>query len=244
MENAQSNLEKMLVAGRELLKPITAIRDNVGVLLLETHGATNEKQEKVLDEIKSNTEVLNILVNDLIDESRFEVVKVTLYMQMIDLQEITEKAIKKILGRSKGENKPMDVSIKASHDLPKAYGDPERVQQILAQLINNAYCYTPENGTISVTIGITDDEHQLQVDIKDNGVGIPREDQEHIFERFFRGESPIVLATPGTGLGLPIAQRLVELLSGRIWFESSGVPGEGSRFSFTLPIYESSYIHE
>ena len=68
--------------------------------------------------------------------------------------------------------------------------------------------------------------------------GIPLEDQSRVFERFYRGEHPLVLATPGTGLGLSIVKQIVEMHKGRIWMKSSGVPGDGSTFSFTLPIYE------
>ena len=74
--------------------------------------------------------------------------------------------------------------------------------------------------------------------MKDNGVGIPFEDQDRIFERFYRGENPMVLSTPGTGLGLSIVKQIVDMHKGRIWMNSTGVPGEGSTFSFTLPVYE------
>jgi signal transduction histidine kinase len=80
------------------------------------------------------------------------------------------------------------------------------------------------------------------VDVKDNGIGIQLEERHRVFERFYRGEDPLVLATSGTGLGLPIVQTLVEMHNGRIWFESSGVSGEGSTFSFTLPIYKPGEI--
>jgi signal transduction histidine kinase len=78
----------------------------------------------------------------------------------------------------------------------------------------------------------------VQVDIQDNGIGIQQKDQHRIFERFYRGEDPLVLATSGNGLGLAIAKTLVEMHHGRIWFYSSGVRGEGSIFSFTLPVYQ------
>jgi signal transduction histidine kinase len=114
-------------------------------------------------------------------------------------------------------------------------GDLERVRQILDNLLENAYDYTDANGSIIVRINSMGDE--LQVDVQDNGIGIPPEAQPRIFERFYRGEHPFVLASSGTGLGLSIVQHLVEMHNGRLWFESNGIPGEGSTFSFTLPVY-------
>ena len=116
----------------------------------------------------------------------------------------------------------------------------ERVRQVLSNLVFNAYHYTPENGTIIVHIKVINDGKAVQVDVDDNGVGIAREDQERIFERFYRGEHPLVLATPGTGLGLSIVKQIIEMHKGRMWMESSGTPGEGSTFSFTLPVYEKN----
>jgi signal transduction histidine kinase len=110
------------------------------------------------------------------------------------------------------------------------------VRQILGNLVDNAYNYTPNNGTIRV--GIHQEGDEIQVDVQDNGVGIAVEDQPRVFERFYRGEHPLVLATPGTGLGLPIVRQLVEMHNGRIWMTSTGVPGEGCTFSFALPIYK------
>ena len=130
----------------------------------------------------------------------------------------------------------MALSLDAPKKLPAVIGDGERVRQILGNLVDNAYNYTPNNGTIRVNIH--QENGEVQVDVQDNGVGIAAEDQSRIFERFFRGEHPLVLATPGTGLGLPIVRQLVEMHNGRIWMTSTGVPGEGSTFSFTLPIYK------
>lgn len=115
-------------------------------------------------------------------------------------------------------------------------GDPERVLQILSNLITNGYNYTPENGRLLVQLRRIGPE--IQVDVIDNGIGISKDDQQRVFERFFRGEDPLVLASSGTGLGLAVAKTLVEMHSGRIWFTSSGIPGEGSVFSFTLPVYK------
>ena len=132
----------------------------------------------------------------------------------------------------------MGLSLEAPKELPRVFGDSERVRQILDNLVDNAYHYTPINGQIQVRLLSSEDGREIQVDISDSGVGIAEEDQARIFDRFFRGEHPLVLATPGTGLGLPIVKQLVEMHRGRIWMTSSGVPGEGSTFSFTLPAHE------
>ncbi|MDH5506836.1 MAG: ATP-binding protein, partial [Anaerolineae bacterium] len=121
-------------------------------------------------------------------------------------------------------------------EIPAVYGDDERVIQILGNLLENAYNYTPENGTIKVSIQYI--FGRIQVSVKDSGIGIFPDDQARIFDRFFRGENSMVYATAGTGLGLAIVKQLVDMHKGEIWVESSGIPGEGSTFSFTLPTYD------
>ncbi|HLF74565.1 MAG TPA: GAF domain-containing protein [Anaerolineales bacterium] len=230
--------EFVATVSHELRTPMTSIRGYVDVLLMGAAGALNENQAHFLKIVKSNTERLNILVNDLLDVSRIEAGRVTLSPQALDLREVAEDAIADILRRSQEENKPMGLSLEAPKKLPRVHGDLERVRQIFANLMDNAYHYTPENGRITVYIQSLNGGHEVQVDIEDNGVGIPLADQDRIFERFYRGEHPLVLATPGTGLGLSIVKQLVEMHKGRIWMRSSGVPGDGTTVSFTLPAYE------
>lgn len=230
--------EFVATVSHELRTPMTSIRGYVDVLLMGAAGALNENQTHFLSIVKNNTERLNILVNDLLDVSRIESGHVTLSPQAIDLREVAEDVIGDVLRRSQEENKPMALSLEAPKKLPRVYGDIERVRQILGNLVDNAYHYTPENGTINVNIHPLNGGDEVQVDIKDNGVGIALEDQDRVFERFYRGEHPLVLATPGTGLGLSIVKQIVDMHKGRIWMKSTGVPGEGSLFSFTLPVYE------
>jgi GAF domain-containing protein/nitrogen-specific signal transduction histidine kinase len=230
--------EFVATVSHELRTPMTSIRGYVDVLLMGAAGAVNENQVHFLNIVKNNTERLNILVNDLLDVSRIESGRVTLSPQALDLREIAEDVIGDILRRSQEENRPMALSLDAPKKLPHVYGDIERVRQILGNLVDNAYHYTPENGTITVHIHSPNGGHEVQVDVADNGVGIPLEDQNRVFERFYRGEHPLVLATPGTGLGLSIVKQIVEMHKGRIWMKSTGVPGDGSIFSFTLPVYE------
>lgn len=130
----------------------------------------------------------------------------------------------------------MTFSLDLAQGLPQIEGDPERIRQVLHNLVSNSYNYTPQGGCIQVRILLEGEE--VRVDVEDNGIGISPEVQGRIFERFYRGEDPLVLATAGTGLGLSITRNLVEMHHGRIWFTSSGIPGKGSTFSFTLPLQQ------
>jgi len=230
--------EFVATVSHELRTPMTSIRGYTDVLLMGAAGALNENQTHFLNIVKNNTERLNILVNDLLDVSRIESGRVTLSPQALDLREVAEDVIEDVLRRSQEENKPMALSLNAEKKLPLVYGDMERVRQVLGNLVYNAYHYTHENGTITVNVQTLNGGHEVEVDVEDNGVGIALEDQERVFERFYRGEHPLVLATPGTGLGLSIVKQIVEMHNGRIWMKSSGVPGEGSVFSFTLPVHQ------
>jgi PAS domain S-box-containing protein len=227
--------EFVATVSHELRTPMTSIRGYVDILLMGAAGALNENQTHFLGIVKNNTERLNILVNDLLDISRIEAGRVTLAPQSLDLRDLAEDVLADLLRRSQEENKPMAFALDAAKNLPRAQGDAERIRQVMGNLVSNAYHYTPENGQITVRITTTDSE--VQVDVVDTGVGIPVEDQGRIFDRFYRGEDPLVLATPGTGLGLAIVKQLVEMHNGRIWLKSEGV-GKGSTFSFTLPVFK------
>ncbi len=231
--------EFVATVSHELRTPMTSIRGYVDVLLMGAAGVMNENQAHFLKIVKGNTERLNILVNDLLDISRLESGRVTLSPQALDMREVAEDVIADVLRRSQEENKPVALSLDAPKKLPLVFGDAERVRQILSNLVDNAYNYTPENGTITVQLHSLNGGHEVQVDVKDTGVGIALGDQPRVFERFYRGEHPLVLATPGTGLGLSIVRELVEMHKGRIWVQSLGVSGEGSTFSFTLPVYKT-----
>ncbi|MBI3739406.1 MAG: HAMP domain-containing histidine kinase, partial [Chloroflexi bacterium] len=229
--------EFVATVSHDLRTPMTAIKGYVDVLLMGAAGAINENQSHFLTVVKNNIDRLNILVNDLLDISRIEAGRVILAPQPLDLREVAEDVVADVLRRSQEENKPMALSLDAPKTLPRVLGDQERVRQILDNLLDNAYHYTPENGTIKVNIHSLNGT-EVQVDVVDNGVGIAPSDHERVFERFYRGEHPFVLATPGTGLGLPIVKELVEMHNGRIWMKSEGVPGKGSTFSFTLPVHK------
>jgi signal transduction histidine kinase len=200
-------------------------------------GQLNEQQLEFVNIIKTNIDRLSILVDDLLDVSRIEAGKVSLTFQPIDLREVVDGTAEAILQQSQEEQRPINIEIEIPDDLPSVYGDIERVRQIVFNLMDNAYKYSPENSRI--LIRAFQDRFSVQMDVIDEGVGIFPDEYEKIFERFYRSENQMVMATPGTGLGLPIVKELVELHNGKIWVTSSGVPGEGSTFSFTLPVYQT-----
>jgi PAS domain S-box-containing protein len=227
--------EFVATVSHELRTPMTSIKGYVEILLMGAAGTLNPQQGHFLEVVKTNTERLQVLVNDLLDISRIESGKATLAVQPLDLGEIAHEAVNDLGQRSQKDGKPMAIKLKMVPSLPLALGDKERVRQIFDSLLENAYQYTAEKGKI--TLRIHQSGQELQVDVEDNGIGIPLEQQDRVFERFYRGEHPFVLATSGTGLGLSIVQHLVEMHNGRIWLKSAGVPGMGSTFSFTLPAY-------
>jgi len=229
--------EFVATVSHELRTPMTSIKGYADLLLMGAAGALNENQTRFLEIVSSNTERLSILVNDLLDISRMEAGRVSLSLQPLDLREIAASVMGEVARHSQVEKREMDLKLDAPPDLPRVYGDLERVHQILSNLLDNAYRYSPEKGHI--TVHLKKVEGEVQVDVIDNGVGIAPEDQDRIFERFFRGENPLVLATPGTGLGLPIVKQLVNMHKGRICVKSTGIAGEGSTFSFTLPLYQA-----
>ena len=230
--------EFVATVSHELRTPMTAIKGYVEILLMGAAGAINENQSHFLDIVKHNIDRLNILVSDLLDISRIEAGRITLATQALDIREVARDVIGTVEHQSNDEKKPMTFAVEAPRSLPRVLGDPERVRQILLNLVDNSYHYTPQDGAVTVRLRTLTGRGEVQVDVIDNGVGIAKTDQERVFERFFRGEHPFVLATPGTGLGLAIVKQLVEMHKGRIWMKSEGVVGEGSTFSFTLPIYK------
>ncbi len=229
--------EFVATVSHELRTPMTSIRGYTDILLMGAAGALNDNQKHFLDIVKTNTERLNTLVNDLLDISRIEAGRVTLSLQALDMREIANDVLADVLRRSQEENKPMKVKVEAPKKLPRALGDMERVRQILGNLVENAYHYSDADGQI--VVHMDQKNGSVFIDVKDEGIGIPAEAQERVFDRFYRGEDALVLATPGTGLGLSIVKQLVEMHNGKIWLKSTGVPGQGSTFSFTLPVYQS-----
>ncbi len=218
----------------ELRTPLTAIKGYVDLLLMGATGSLTKQQQHFLETVRANTQRLNLLVGDLLDISRIETGQVALHMQAVDLANLVREVVTEQARLAKEKGRKVHIEHRLPQGLPPVWGDPERLRQVIENLVENAYRYTPDGGRVLVTARQVG--QAVQVDVSDTGIGIPPEEQERVFERFYRIESPMVMATPGTGLGLAIVKTLVERHGGRIWLKSTGVPGEGSTFSFTIPL--------
>jgi PAS domain S-box-containing protein len=219
----------------ELRTPMTAMMGYVDIILKGMAGPIGDQQRQFLQIVRSNIDRLTDLVNDLLDLSHIETGRMRLTFGPVSLHDTVADVLRTLQARS-GEKKQA-LEARVSPALPPVRADGSRLMQILINLIGNAIAYTPPGGHI--TISARADDLFAVVEVSDTGVGIAPEDQRRVFERFFRADNAAVREAKGTGLGLPIVQSLVEMHGGRIWVHSEGVPGKGSTFSFTLPLWET-----
>lgn len=228
--------EFVATVSHELRTPMTSIKGYVEIMLMGAAGSLSDRQTHFLEVVRENTDRLTVLVDDLLNISRIESGRIELLPQPLDLDRLVSDALLVIEQRAAQERKSIHLHKDFPLDLPRAWGDVERVRQVLENLLDNAYLYNVEGGSIQVRAMAR--QAEIQVDVMDTGLGIPPDEQERVFERFYRGENPLTLGVSGTGLGLSIVQSLVQMQGGRIWLESQGIPGKGSTFSFTLPVVE------
>lgn len=217
------------LVSHEFRTPLTIIKGYVEMLYDGDIGNVNDTQVDFLDTILRNTDLLSKLVNDLLEVSRLEAGVLKLDTQAIDLSKIIKEATVEMVPQiqEKGQN----LEIIDDFESATVIGDPKKVTQILLNLLSNANKYTPEKGKIIVTTERMQD--MVKVTVIDNGIGISEEDQKRLFTKFFRVENPEIQSHPGTGLGLWITKRFVEMQGGTIKVESK--PGEGTAISFTIP---------
>jgi signal transduction histidine kinase len=198
-------------------------------------------QSNFLNTIRSNVERMSTLVSDLNDNSKIEAGRLRLDFKAIEVGELLDEVIRST--KRQLEDKKQGLNLLTAASLPKVWADRTRVGQVLTNLVSNANKYTPEGGEIAVGAEASanqwDAEGAAQVVhvwVKDNGIGINFEDQQKIFQKFFRSEDSKAREAPGTGLGLNITKSLIEMQGGRIWFESEF--RKGTTFHFTVPVAE------
>ncbi len=237
----QTKSDFISFVAHELKTPMTSIRGYADLLAKGAVGPINEHQAQFLSVIRANVERMARLVSDLSDISRIEAGKLELDFRKVDFHDVVDEVVGSLQQQIAGKSQTLEVHVPES--LPPVWGDRVRLAQVLTNLVSNAHKYTPENGRIEIWVQHVPNEWQpggppevLHVMVRDNGLGMSEEDQQKIFQKFFRSEDRRAREAPGTGLGLHITKNLVELHGGRIWFESA--LGEGTTFHFTVPIAE------
>ncbi|MBI3456912.1 MAG: GAF domain-containing protein [Candidatus Rokubacteria bacterium] len=214
----------------ELRTPLNAIIGFSEVLLERMFGELKEKQAEYLQDILGSGQHLLSLINDILDLSKVEAGRMELEVTPFNLPAALENAL--TLVRERAQRHGLRVHLRVDDRLGEIAGDERKVKQILLNLLSNAVKFTPDGGQISVTADLTDGA--VEISVSDTGIGIAPGDQAAIFEEFRQVGGPPGRRPEGTGLGLTLAKKFVELHGGRIRVTSEA--GKGSTFTFTLPL--------
>jgi signal transduction histidine kinase len=212
----------------ELRTPLNAIIGFSQMMREKMVGEVNEKQAEYLDDIISSGNHLLSLINDVLDLSKVEAGQVELEVAPFSLRETLERGVSMV--KERATQNGVGVTLEAGPQVGVVAADERRISQVIFNLLSNAVKFTPEGG--SVIVSSTPINGEVHVSVSDTGPGIAAEDQARIFEEFQQTDIG-ARQLDGTGLGLALSKRLIELHGGRIWVESE--LGRGSMFTFALP---------
>jgi len=227
----QMKIDHISHLSHELRTPLTVIKEASSMLHQGVFSKSPAKQEELFNVVKEECERLISSVNRILDFSRMEAGNMFLSFQLADIGAVIEKSIVKISPLIR--TKKMNIIKEISPDIPLLRIDIERTEEVLENLLSNAWKYTQERGTISVSAVHDNTKGVVEISITDNGMGIPEDGLQQVFEKFKRVDERRG-AIRGTGLGLSIVRHIVNAHGGQIWVKSK--IGEGSTFTFSLPV--------
>jgi signal transduction histidine kinase len=211
----------------ELKTPVALIKGYAETLRREDADWDRETMQESLGVIAEEADHLTHLIDSLLEASRIQASGLKLEPTDVNLARLAEKVVDGFRTQTNVHTFELDFPA----DFPPSWGDPERLREVLSNLVSNAVKYSPDGGT--VWVGGRIDGAGVTIYVADQGMGIPPEEQDRIFDRFHRVDSGLHRRTEGTGLGLYLVKAIVEAHGGRVWVESA--PGRGSIFMFTLP---------
>jgi signal transduction histidine kinase len=228
---ATSGIEIVSTVSHELRSPLTSVKGYTSLLLTRWERISDEQKREMLEQVKHDADRVHRLITELLDISRLETDRLVLRRQMIDLQALITTVIEKV----RFSYNDIEVDLRFVDDFPEVYADPDKMEQVLTNLVENACKYASPQG-MRIEGRVHEDTASLAV--TDAGEGIPHEDLPKVFTKFFRRE----LGKPtGSGLGLWISRGLVEAHGGQL--TASSTPGQGTTFSFTLPLMAFEELH-
>ncbi len=237
-EAEQLKDEFIAIAAHELRNPLAVLKGFAQMLIVQTARGKGPEltdwQIEALQGIDQATVRMVELIEDLLDVTRLQAGNLELHLEPTDMVALLHRVVTRLQVTT--EQHALSILTSLEHLVVQV--DPQRVEQVLNNLINNAIKYSPEGGCIEITIHHESESHMALISICDHGIGIPTHQQAHIFGRFVRADNAREYGIGGTGLGLYISRELVERHGGRIWFESA--EGKGSTFFIALPATSSS----
>jgi signal transduction histidine kinase len=233
MDEEHKQLEKtksefFSMTSHELRTPITPLKVQLQMLYKQYYGKLTSKQRETLMNILKNTERLNKIIEDFLEISRIESARLKFIFKKTDVRETVYETINLMEGFAKEKNIQFNTDF---GKLPTINADPDRISQVLKNIIHNAIKFSPNNGKIEISAQLKKDS--IQFSIKDYGKGMSPNDQIRVFEPFYQVNSTSK-EFGGTGLGLAICRGIIEAQKGKIWIQS--IEGEGSTFYFTVPL--------
>lgn len=230
---SKAKSEFLASMSHELRTPMNHIIGFTQLVLSEKMGTLNSQQAEYLNDVLSSSSHLLDLINDMLDISKIEAGKMEIHLETIDPGEVIQQCGD--LVRETATAHHLELSFDIPQSVPPIRADRRMLKQILYNLLSNAVKFTPDSGSVRVRASADWETACLEVEVADTGIGIMAEDLERIFSAFEQGEPSPHTGTDGTGLGLALTKRLVEMHGGEIRAESPG-PGLGSTFYFTLPL--------
>lgn len=222
--------EFISIAAHQLRTPLSAIKWAIRLVLDEEMGKLNDMQIKTLQKGYQSNERIIKLVNDMLDVSHIEEGRFGYSFEKGSIEDVLKSVLDNI--ENKVKTKQIDLVIEKPNKIPLIDLDKEKLSLLIQNLLENAVTYSPENGKIEINIKVKKEDIELKV--KDNGVGIPKSDQDKLFTKFFRASNVVRMQTDGSGLGLFIAKNVVEMHGGSITCKSE--EGKGTEFTINLPI--------
>jgi signal transduction histidine kinase len=220
--------EFVLTASHELRSPLTSVQGFAELLMLEREKLS-PKQAETVEIILDNCRHLVRLLNDLLDLARSDAGRLTIHPVPTEVGPLVEDAVRTMRAQTESSSQRLSCEVEAG--LPRVNVEPDRIRQVMVNLLSNAHEYCQPGASIRVTANRVGAE--VTIGVSDDGPGIPEDQLEHIFERFTRGDAGLTQRVGGTGLGLAISKSLVELHGGSI--EVSSSPATGSSFRIQLP---------
>ena len=225
----RSKSELVAVASHQLRTPLTAMRGNVEMLIDESFGSLNKEQHELLDDIEVSTIRLITMVNEMLDITKIERGNLEMNIEDLNVKEIISSVVGDL--ESYAQRHDFTINEALPPDITIA-GDKVRVRQIFQNLIDNAIKYSSSPGKLDISAKL--DMNVVEICFADNGIGVPKNEQPKLFERFYRASNTSKTASSGSGLGLYIVKSIAQQLGGDIRFESE--EGVGTTFFVTLPL--------